>query len=111
MCDRIRSNPTELSEEPAVTIAVAKRKNTNAVWIARDVLETMEDLKTQGVVPRDVDVVVTRNYGETADEKVNELAGHILVAVITVVVIIILGLGWRSALVVALAVPLTFSIA
>ena len=99
------------AEEAAVTISVSKRKGTNAVWVARDVLETVEDLSEQGVIPKDVSVTVTRNYGETADEKVNELAGHILVAVVTVVVIIILGLGWRSALVVALAVPMTFSIA
>jgi len=99
------------AEEAAVTISVAKRKGTNAVWVAVDVLETVADLREQGVIPGDVSVTVTRNYGETADEKVNELAGHIIVAVITVVVIIILGLGWRSALVVALAVPMTFSIA
>jgi len=98
-------------EEAAVTISVAKRKGTNAVWVARDVVETINDLREQGVIPADVSVTVTRNYGETADEKVNELAGHIIVAVITVVVIIILGLGWRAALVVALAVPMTFSIA
>jgi len=106
-----RPGGPDVAEEPSVTIAVAKRKGTNAVWVARDVLETMEDLSAQGVVPEDVDVTVTRNYGASADEKVNELAGHILVAVITVVAIIILGLGWRSAIVVALAVPMTFSIA
>ena len=98
-------------ERSSVTIAVAKRKGTNAVWVAEDVLRRVEDLKGAGVIPGDVSVTVTRNQGASADEKVNELAGHILVAVITVVVIIILGLGWRAALVIALAVPMTFSIA
>ncbi|MHC4473754.1 MAG: efflux RND transporter permease subunit, partial [Planctomycetota bacterium] len=90
---------------------VAKRKGTNAVWVAEEVLETIGALAGAGVIPEDVDVTVTRNYGESADEKVNELAVHILVAVITVVAIIMLGLGWRAAIVVALAVPMTFSIA
>jgi len=111
--DRAHERPggPDVPEEASVTIAVAKRKGTNAVWVAKDVLSTVDELRDAGAIPADVDVTVTRNYGASADEKVNELAGHILVAVITVVVIIILGLGWRSALVVALAVPLTFSIA
>jgi multidrug efflux pump subunit AcrB len=97
-------------ERPAVTISLAKRKGSNAVSVAHDVLDTVDDLRGH-VIPDDVQVLVTRNYGETADHKVNELVGHILVAIITVVLVLALGLGWREALVVAIAVPMTFSAA
>ncbi|MCU0725473.1 MAG: efflux RND transporter permease subunit [Planctomycetes bacterium] len=100
-----------VAEEQSVTIAVAKRKNTNAVWVAEDVQRTIRELSDQALIPPEVTATITRDYGHSADEKVNELAGHIAAAVLTVVVVIVLGLGWRAALVVALAVPLTLSIA
>src|SRR6185295_7272078 len=56
---------------PAVTIAIAKKKGSNAVWVARDVLRAAEELKKR-MVPSGMEVVVTRNYGLTADEKVND---------------------------------------
>ncbi len=111
MRERGREGGPGTPEEPAVTIAVAKRKNTNAVWVARDVLRTFDELRAEGVIPAGVSATVTRDHGATADEKVNELAGHILAAVVTVVVVIVLGLGWRAAIVIALAIPMTFSIA
>jgi len=106
-----RPGGPDIPEEQSVTIAVAKRKGTNAVHVTSNVIKTIKELQADGVIPADVKSTVTRDYGRSADEKVNELAGHILVAVVTVVIIIILGLGWRAALVVALAVPMTFSIA
>ena len=93
---------------PAVTISVAKQKGTNAVNVARGLESKLEELK-QEVIPSDVQVTITRNYGETADEKVNELVGELVSAVILVVGLIALTLGWREAIVVATAVPLTFS--
>ena len=94
---------------PAVTISVAKRKGTNAVVIADNVLKKVESLK--GVlIPRDVQVTVTRNYGETAQEKSNELLKHLTLATLSVTILIALFLGWRSAVVVLMAVPVTLAL-
>ena len=95
---------------PAVTIAVAKKKGTNAVWVAREVLARAKELQA-ALVPDDVDMIVTRNYGLTANEKVNELVEALAVAVVIVIALLAFGLGWRQALVVALAVPIVFGLA
>ena len=94
---------------PAVTIAIAKRKGTNAVEVAGNVLRRIEPLKGT-VVPADVSVDVTRQYGETAAEKSNELLLHMLIAVISVCVLIALALGLRESLVVFLAIPVTLAL-
>jgi multidrug efflux pump subunit AcrB len=91
---------------PAVTVSVAKRKGTNAVVVAERVLEKVAELKGN-LVPRDVQVTVTRNYGETAQEKSNELLEHLLLATISVTILIALFLGARASLVVFIAVPVT----
>lgn len=94
---------------PAVTIAVAKKKGSNAVKVARQVEETLTDLR--GVVlPDDVEVAITRNYGETADEKVNELVKGLGEAIVTVIVLIALMMNWRVGLIVAIAVPITYGL-
>jgi len=102
--------PGEADGFPAVTIGFAKRKGTNAVAVAEEIHRRIEGLRGT-VIPDGIEVAVTRDYGETADHKVNELVGHIFVAMLTVVVVIVLGLGWREALVVAIAIPMTFSVA
>jgi multidrug efflux pump subunit AcrB len=91
---------------PAVTISVAKRKGTNAVSVAERVLEKVRE-QTGELIPADVRVAVTRNYGETAQEKSNELLEHLLLATISVTVLIALFLGTRASLVVLTAVPVT----
>ncbi|MGE5216749.1 MAG: efflux RND transporter permease subunit, partial [Chloroflexota bacterium] len=91
---------------PAVTISVAKRKGTNAVAVAERVLEKVKEEKGR-LIPDDVKVSVTRNYGETANEKSNELLEHLFIATISVTVLIALFLGARAALVVFTAVPVT----
>ena len=94
---------------PAVTISVAKRKGTNAVVIADKVLAKVDSLR--GVlIPREVQVTVTRNYGETAQEKSNELLKHLILATVSVTILIALFLGWRSAVVVLMAVPVTLAL-
>ncbi|HSB82203.1 MAG TPA: efflux RND transporter permease subunit [Candidatus Methylomirabilis sp.] len=94
---------------PAVTISVAKRKGTNAVVIADKVLAKVASL--QGVlIPREVQVTVTRNYGETAQDKSNELLKHLTLATLSVTILIALFLGWRSAVVVLMAVPVTLAL-
>ncbi len=94
----------------AVTLALAKKRGTNAVQVADRILEKMADLK-KSVLPDGVSVTVTRNYGETAQNKVNDLLGSLVFAILTVVGLLAFTLGWREALVVALAVPLSFSLA
>jgi multidrug efflux pump subunit AcrB len=93
----------------AVTIAVAKRKGANATEVTRLVEEKIAALR--GVVtPADVDVQVTRNYGETAAEKSNELLFHMLLAVLSVTILIAFTLGWRESGVVAIAIPVTLAL-
>ncbi|HUP46928.1 MAG TPA: efflux RND transporter permease subunit [Thermoanaerobaculia bacterium] len=94
---------------PAVTIAVAKRKATNATDLAHAVIERVESMKGS-VIPEDVTVTVTRNYGETAAEKSNELLFHMLLAVMSVAILIAVTLGWRESVVVAIAIPVTLAL-
>lgn len=96
-------------ESPAVTVAVAKQRGLNAVTVTREVLRTVEELKGT-IIPADVRVTVTRDYGETADEKANELLWHLLIAVAAVVLFLGLTLGVRPAMVVSLAIPVTLSL-
>ncbi len=92
-----------------VTIAVAKRKGTNAVAVAEGLIERIQELK-KTVIPSDVNVLVTRNYGKTADEKVNELVKHLGIAIVSILALLTVMLGWREALIVALAVPMTLAV-
>jgi multidrug efflux pump subunit AcrB len=94
---------------PAVTIAVAKKKGANAVWVANAVLREAEKLRAT-IVPDNVELIVTRNYGLTANEKVNELVEALAVAILIVVALLTLGLGWREAMIVAVAVPVVFGL-
>jgi multidrug efflux pump subunit AcrB len=94
---------------PAVTLAVAKRKGTNAVMVADAVLRRLEPLKG-GVIPRDVKMDVTRNYGDTAAEKSNELLWHMLIAVVSVSILIAITLGRRESLIVFIAIPVTLAL-
>jgi multidrug efflux pump subunit AcrB len=94
---------------PAVTLSVAKRKGTNAVLVADRVLAKVEAGRA-GLVPADVHVAVTRNYGETAREKSNELLKHLLLATVSVTVLIALFLGLRAALVVLVAIPVMLAL-
>jgi len=95
---------------PAVTLGVAKKKGVNAVAVADAVVARAEELRRE-VLPKGVAVTVTRNQGETAQAKVNELLSSLGFAIVTVVALLAFALGWREALVVALAVPMSFSLA
>ena len=97
------------SEYPAVTIALAKRPGANATVLAHEVLAKAESLRPR-LLPADVHIDVTRNYGETAEEKSNELVEHLLIATLSVVALISLAMGWRSGLVVGIAVPVTLAL-
>ncbi len=94
---------------PAVTIAVSKKKGSNAVWVSREVERVLEQLRGS-VIPDDVQVRITRNYGETANEKVNNLVEGLVMAIITVIGLIALVMNWRVGLIVATAVPITYAL-
>ena len=97
------------AQYPAATITVAKRKGTNATDIANAVLAKVYQM--QGVtVPRDVSITTTRNYGETAKAKSDELLEHLLLATLSVTFLIALFLGWRESGVVLLAIPVTLAL-
>ena len=98
-----------LAATPAVTISIAKRKGKNAIEIADKVLEKVEHLKGT-LIPSGVTLTPTRNYGETASEKSNELLLHMLIAILSVAALIWLTLGFREAGVVAIAIPVTLAL-
>ncbi len=97
------------NEEAAVTLSVAKRPGTNAIDVVHAV-EAKIDLLRGSMIPTDIKVSVTRNYGETAAEKSNELLLHMGIAVFGVALLIFFFLGFREALVVLLAIPTTLSL-
>ncbi len=91
---------------PAVTLALAKRAGSNAVVVAADALARVRSLEGT-LIPRDLRVQVTRNYGRTANEKANELLYHLALATISIVVLIALAVGWREATVTLVVIPTT----
>ncbi|MCK5069649.1 MAG: efflux RND transporter permease subunit, partial [Desulfocapsa sp.] len=97
------------SETAAVTISIAKRPGSNAVSVVDEVLEKVDGLKGT-LIPADITVAVTRNYGETAAEKSNELLLHMGIAVFGVAILILFFLGWRESTVVMLAIPSTLAL-
>ncbi len=97
------------SEYNAVTISVSKLQGADAMTIADKVVTKVEQLKTN-LIPSDVQVSISRNYGETASHKVGELLLHLGVAILAVTILVILAMGWRGGLVVFLSVPLTFAL-
>ncbi len=97
------------SEYPAVTLSISKVKGADAMKISEQILTKVDALK-KNIIPSDVHVEVTRNYGETASHKVSELLLHLSVAIIAVTVLVMFAMGWRGGLVVFFSVPLTFAL-
>jgi len=95
---------------PAVTIAISKRKGTNAVEVVERVIKFVEEVRGK-YVPSNVNITITRNYGETAKEKANELLEHLFIATFAVILLIGVVLGVREAFVVGIAVPVTLAMA
>ena len=100
---------TKGNDHPIVTISIAKQRGSNAVTVSQAIHDKISTLQ-QSIFPKNVHVEVLRDYGETANEKVNNLTTSLAFAVFTVVVFIAVFLGWRSAVVVALAVPICYGI-
>ena len=92
-------------EEPAVTIAIAKRKGTNAVTVAHNVLTELQRIRPI-LIPPSVHVDITRDDGRRANEAVNTLIEHLTIAIVTVVVLLVVFLGWRAASIVTITIPL-----
>jgi multidrug efflux pump subunit AcrB len=94
---------------PAVTISVAKRPGTDAMRIAERINRKVDNLD-KVLIPSDINVSTTRNYGESASHKVASLLEHLLGAILAVTLVVAIGLGWRGGLVVFLSVPITFAL-
>jgi multidrug efflux pump subunit AcrB len=96
-------------EYHAVTLSVSKVAGADAMRIAEEILAKVDDLN-KTLIPNDVHLEVSRNYGDTASHKVSELLLHLAVAIIAVTVLVMLAMGWRGGLVVFFSVPLTFAL-
>lgn len=103
IANRFRSN------YPAVTLSVAKKKGADAMQLSEQILAKVEHLKKE-LLPNEVQLTVTRNYGETASDKVSELLFHLFIAIVVVTLFVMLAMGWRGGLVVFLSVPVTFAL-
>ena len=101
-----RQQDGKLEQAPAVTIAFAKRAGANAVVISERIMHRFAELRGK-LVPDDVDIAVTRNYGETANEKANELLFHLGLATISIVALVAFAIGWREGGVVLIVIPVT----
>jgi multidrug efflux pump subunit AcrB len=96
-------------DAPAVTIAIAKKPGTNAARMSRQVIERIDSLKGI-VIPEGVETTVTRDYGKTADDKAKKLIQKLVFATISVILLILVTLGWREAVVVGSAVVITLTL-
>jgi multidrug efflux pump subunit AcrB len=101
-----RGEDGEIVRAPAVTLALAKRAGANAVVVAEEILHQVHAMEGS-VIPSSVAVEVTRDYGETANEKANELLFHLGLATVSIVALVFIAIGWREALVVAIVIPVT----
>ena len=109
--DQIVSNVTRgedgaIERTPAVTLAVAKRAGANAVVVAEQILHKVHELEGH-LIPDGIEVAVTRDYGETANEKANELLFHLGLATVSIIALVLFAIGWREAIVVAIVIPVT----
>lgn len=101
-----RADDGTLTRLPAVSVAIAKRAGANAVVIGEEILHHLDDLKGR-LIPQGIEVHVTRDYGETANEKANELLFHLGLATLSIVVLVAIAIGWRDGLVVFIVIPTT----
>ncbi len=101
-----RAADESFAARPAVSVALAKRAGANAVVIADRIVERLEAVKGQAL-PADIEATVTRNYGETASDKADELLFHLALATLSIVALIVFAIGWRAGVVVAIVIPTT----
>lgn len=101
-----RREDGSIARAPAVTLALAKRAGANAVTVAEEILHSLDEMEGR-IIPDSIEVEITRDYGETANEKANELLFHLFLATISIVALVWLAIGWREAIVVAVVIPVT----
>lgn len=104
-----QAGESTFESRPAVTVAISKQKGANAVHVSEAVIAEAHRLQKE-IMPDDIHLVVTRNNGAVANEKVNELIEALGVAIVIVVLLLTFGLGWREALIVSIAVPVVFGL-
>lgn len=97
------------SNYPAITLSIAKKRGADAMKLSEQILTKVEHIKKQ-LLPNDVQLTVSRNYGETASDKVSELLFHLFISIVVVTLFVMLAMGWRGGLVVFLSVPVTFAL-
>lgn len=97
------------SEYPAITLSIAKKPGADAMKLSEQILNKVKHFENN-IIPSDVHVSTTRNYGETASEKVAELLLHLFIAIVVVTLFVMMAMGWRGGLVVFLSVPVTFAL-
>ena len=97
------------AESPAVTLSIAKKKGADAMHLSEQILEKVNHVKKE-LIPDEVNISTTRNFGETASAKVSELLLHLFISIIVVTLFVMLAMGWRGGLVVFLSVPVTFAL-
>ncbi|MEZ5815630.1 MAG: efflux RND transporter permease subunit [Hyphomicrobiaceae bacterium] len=102
----VKNEDGHLERKPTVTLALAKRAGANAVKIAERIRHRVAELQGT-LLPSDIDVAVTRDYGETANDKANELLFHLALATLSIVALVGIAIGWREGLVVAIVIPVT----
>ena len=102
----IRDGAGNIHRTPAVTLAIAKRAGANAVVVSEQILARVEALSPK-FIPDTMVLEITRNYGETADEKANELLFHLGLATVSIVALVLIAIGWRESIVVAVVIPVT----
>jgi len=101
-----RTKDGSFFKRPVVSLAISKRKGSNAVVVADDIIHRL-DIVRDKVLPKGVDIEITRNYGETATEKANELLFHLALATVSIVILITMTIGWREGIVVLVIIPTT----
>ncbi|TRD15888.1 efflux RND transporter permease subunit [Palleronia caenipelagi] len=101
-----RSEDRQIVRTPAVTLAIAKRAGANAVIVAEEILHRAHRLEGD-LIPESIQIDITRDYGETADEKANELLFHLGLATVSIVALVFFSIGWRESIVVAVVIPVT----
>lgn len=102
----VRRDGETVERAPAVTLAIAKRAGSNAVTVAETILHRVEQLEGP-LIPHDIAIEVTRDYGETANEKANELLYHLGLATVSIILLVWVAIGRREAMVVAVVIPVT----
>ncbi|NBR12105.1 MAG: efflux RND transporter permease subunit, partial [Alphaproteobacteria bacterium] len=101
-----RAKDGSFVKRPIVSLAISKRKGSNAVVVADDIIHRL-DIVRDKILPKGVEIEITRNYGETATEKANELLFHLALATVSIVILITMTIGWREGVVVLVIIPTT----